>query len=233
MNEAAVQLTGIESPVGKVFNFQGVSYPVIGVVKDYHFETLNSEISPLVLFYFKKDLSYLFVKIKSEDVARTLSYLRSTWDNFEPDYPFEYHFFDDDFDNLYKTEIRLGNNFKYFSGLALFISCLGLFGLASFMTAQRKKEIGIRKVFGASLFRIITMLSSESIKWVVISNIIAWPVGYFLMKTWLQSYAYRTSIDIAFFIIAGALTFFIALSTVSYHTLKSGLADPVDSIRYE
>jgi putative ABC transport system permease protein len=173
------------------------------------------------------------VKLKSDNVSSALGFLENKIKEFVPGYPLEYQFLDEEIDNQYKTEQLTGKITIYITLLALFISCLGLFGLASFTAEQRTKEIGIRKVLGASISGIAVLLSREFTKWVAIASLIAWPIAYFAMNRWLQNFVYRTSIGWWTFILAGGLAWVIALITVSYQSMKAALANPVDSLRYE
>ena len=175
----------------------------------------------------------LAMKIKPRGISETLAYIKETWNNILPDVAFNYRYMEDAYDNLYQTEEKTGRLLSIFTALALFISCLGLFGLASFMTNKRIKEIGIRKVLGTSVTGIIFLLNKEFIKRVVIANIFAFPVAWYVMHRWLQNFAYR--IDIAWwtFLLAGALALVIALLTVSYQAIRAALANPVESLRYE
>ena len=163
----------------------------------------------------------------------TLKHLASVWNRINPEYPFDYHFLDEDFDRLYWDEQRLGKIFGYFTCLAIIIACLGLYGLASFVAEQKTKEIGIRKVLGASVQGITTMLSKEFTKLVLLANVIAWPAAYFVMRLWLQNYAYRTSIRLWVFILSATLALIIAVLTVSFQSIKAAIANPVDSLWYE
>jgi len=233
VNEEAVKAMGMESPIGKRLSLGERNFKIIGVVKNYHFRSLRQKIDPLILIYNTKNSYILFAKLKSENIPKTIGYIENIWKKFAPGYPFNYRFLDEALDRLYRSEQRIGTLFKYFSGLAILISCLGLLGLASFMAERRTKEIGIRKVLGASVSNIILLLSKEFTKWVIVANIIAWPVGYFAIKKWLQSYAYATNIVLWSFILSGVLALLIALATVSYQSIKAALANPVDSLRYE
>jgi len=233
VNEEAVKAMGMESPIGKRLSLGEDNFKIIGVVKNYHFRSLRQKIDPLILIYDTESSWILFAKLKSENIPKTIGYIENIWKKFAPGYPFNYRFLDEALDRLYRSEQRIGTLFKYFSGLAILISCLGLLGLASFMAERRTKEIGIRKVLGASVSNIILLLSKEFTKWVIVANIIAWPVGYFAIKKWLQSYAYATNIVLWSFILSGVLALLIALATVSYQSIKAALANPVDSLRYE
>jgi putative ABC transport system permease protein len=159
--------------------------------------------------------------------------MESTWKKFNPAFPLEYHFLDDAFEKLYLTENRIGKLFNYFAFLAIFISCLGLVGLASFMAEQRTKEIGIRKVLGASVQGISFLLSKEFSKWVLIANIIALPAAYYAVNQWLQNFAYRTSVGVFIYIASALLALIIALLTVSYQSIKAALTNPITALKYE
>jgi putative ABC transport system permease protein len=163
----------------------------------------------------------------------TIQYVETLWEKFAPDYPFAYSFLDDRLNSLYHGEHLMGTLFRWFSGLTIFIACIGLLGMASFTAEQRTKEIGIRKVLGASVPGIVGMVIREFSKWVIISNIIAWPVAYYFMNKWLQNFAYRINLGLWIFVMSAALAFFIALLTVSYQSIKAATANPVDSLRYE
>jgi putative ABC transport system permease protein len=238
INESAAELFGFEEPVGKhlmtTVKGQVEAYEVIGVVKDFHYESLHQKIRPMAIVLLSEGAgSYVSVRIGAENISRTLAFLKKTWQSFAPGQPFEYSFLDDDFDRLYRAEQRAGQLFTAFSVLAGFIACLGLFGLASFTAEQRTKEIGVRKILGASLSGIIALLSKDFLKWVLIANIIAWPVSYYAMNRWLQNFAYRISIGPWAFLSAALIALGIAILTVSFQSVRAALANPVDSLRYE
>ncbi|UCE40756.1 MAG: ABC transporter permease [Candidatus Aminicenantes bacterium] len=233
LNETAVRQMGFANPEGheiEVFDNRGV---VIGVVKDYHYESLHSPIGPLVLRFAEEGQNYLYAKIKPTNIEKALKDFEGIWNYLELDYPFNYRFFDSDFDGMYRVENRFKKILGYFAMFAVFISCLGLFGLACYLTEQRTKEIGIRKVLGASIPRLILMFSKEFAKWVIVANLIAWPVAYFAMSKWLQGFAYRTGIQVWIFLFSSLLALLVALSTVTIHTTKAALANPSDSLKYE
>jgi putative ABC transport system permease protein len=177
--------------------------------------------------------NYIFVRINARNIHRTLESLEKKWNKLVPGYPFVFHFSDAAIDNLYRSERRLGKILRYFTFIALLISCLGLFGLVSFMAENRTREIGIRKVLGAPILGIVVLFSKEFTKWVLLANLIAWPIAYYIMKKWLQHFAYHTTIRIDMFIISGLLTFLLALLTVSYQSIKAARANPVDALKYE
>ena len=233
LNETAINAIGLQSPIGKRFSIGDWQGTIVGVVQDYNFKSLHNKIEPLILVMVDRQLNYLFVRIKSQDMSNTIKFLRNKWESYNLQYPFEYGFVDTLLGNLYKNEERVKTLFNYFTFLAISISCLGLFGLAFYLTEQRTKEIGIRKVLGASVMKIVTMLSKEFLKWVLIANILAWPVAYYFIDKWLQNFAYRTNIKIWIFLFSGALALLIALLTVSYQAIKAARANPADSLRYE
>ena len=233
INETAKKIIGMEDPVGKQLILGDSATTIIGVVKDYHFKSLHSEIEPLILALVPSLYRYVFIKLEARDVPSTLASIKSNWNMFFPDTPFEYHFLDEAYDKLYRSEQRMGILFNYFTVLAILISCLGLFGLASFMAEKRTKEIGIRKVLGASLSGIIMLLNKQFTKWVLIANFISWPIAYYAMSKWLQGFAYRINLGIWTFALAALIALVIAVMTVSYQSVKAALNNPANSLRYE
>jgi putative ABC transport system permease protein len=231
---------GLKNPVGTHLKAWDKDGFIIGLVKDANFKSLKEPIRPMIFHLtnnFADDVMNLFgviyISIKPEEVSKTIKNIKSTWEKFNPGYPFEYNFLDETYDNLYESEERLADIFGVFTSLALFVTILGLFGLALFMTEQRTKEIGIRKVLGASVINIVSLLSGNFTKWLIIANIIAWPAAWFAMNKWLQSYAYHVNISILTFLAAGFITLIITLFTVSLITIKAAVANPVESLRYE
>jgi len=220
--------------LGRLVNRRGdvKLFNVIGVVEDFHYESLRNTIGPLVMFL-GESRGLMSFRIETEDVSRTIGLLERTWKEFLPNQPFEYMFLDERFNQLYRAEQRIGRIFGVFATLAVVIGCLGLLGLAAFTAEQRTKEIGIRKVLGASAPGIIRLLLKEFALLVGIANLAAWPVAYFVMRRWLQDFAYRTSLALEVFLAAGVLTLLIALATVSFQAVKAALADPIRSLRYE
>jgi putative ABC transport system permease protein len=238
LNERAVNALGWEDPIGKNFWSPGVGkLSVIGVIKDYHYESLHQEIRPLALLLaagsFQNEQNYISVRLSTENVFDTVRHIENTWKTFAPGHPFEYSFLDQDYNNLYANEKQIRSLFSVFSFLAIFISCLGLFGLASFVADLKTKEIGVRKVLGATVPNIVLHLTKGFTKGIVLANIIAWPLAYFAMNKWLQQFAYRIGIGLWIFVLSGILALGIALLTVSYHTIKAATSNPVDSLRYE
>ncbi|MFC2155172.1 ABC transporter permease [Acidobacteriota bacterium] len=243
INETAVKAFGWDSPdeaVGKrlmrptrIDSGQFHKGTIVGVVKDFHFKSLHQKIEPLLFFMNSNSLNYINIKLKTADISNTMAHIREKWSEFSPAYTFEFFFFDQHFDRLYRSEERMHTLFKLFTLLAIFISCLGLFGLASFTTEQRTKEVGIRKVLGASVINVILHLSKEFIFWVALANLIAWPAAYFFMNKWLQNFAYRTGLGIEVFLLSGLLGLTIALLTVGYQSVKAALANPIKALKYE
>jgi len=234
LNEAAVKRLGWDNPVGQNFGFWRITGKVVGVVKDFNFESLHKPVTPLGIgVYDRNTFSYVSVKIRPDNVAKTIQYIEDEWEKFAPDYPFEYSFIDERLDNMYKSEQRMAVSFNYFTGIAIFIACLGLFGLSSFIAENRTKEIGIRKVLGASVSSVVVLITKEIFLLILCANIIAWPLAWFAMQKWLDNFAYKVDMDITMFFAAAMAAFIIALMTMSYQSLKAALSNPVDALRYE
>jgi putative ABC transport system permease protein len=241
INETAAKKFGWVSPIGKQFIFapepnsqeKERRMNVVGVIKDYHNASLRLKIEPMILFYDPAGFSSFVLRIAGTNIQKTVSLIRDKWKELLPQKPFDYFFLDDSFDSQYRAEERMGNLILRFSLLAIFVGCLGLFGMASYTTEQRTKEIGIRKVLGASSGAIVRMLSKEYLLLVAIGNLIAWPVAFTMMKSWLNNFAYRTSLAPWIFAAAALLSLAIALLTVSYQSIRAALSNPVDSLRYE
>lgn len=233
LNETAVRQMELENPLGEQIEFFEQEGVVIGIIKDYHFRSLHSKIAPLLLKLSEEGQDNMSIKVKPGNLRSTLDEIGGVWSRFEQDYPFQYTFFDEEFDKIYRIEIRFRDIFGYFAGLAILISCLGLFGLASFMAEKRTKEIGVRKVLGASVSGIAILLAKEFTKWVIVANALAWPLAYLTMKEWLTGFAYRTEMGIGIFLISGGLALVVAWMTVGYKSVRAALTDPVDCLRYE
>ena len=233
LNESAIWVMGIRSPVGKWFSLGDRKGKIIGVVKDFHHHSVHEEIEPVVFLMEPAWSDYVFVRIEPGHTAEALRVLADKWKNINPDRSFRLRFFDQEIDRLYNSERELGRFINILSALAVFISCLGLFGLVSYTSEQRTKEIGIRKVLGASRIGIQILLSREFLKWVLLANAIAWPVSYYALNRWLQNFAYRITLGIGDFVFAGGLLFAVAMMTVSYQSFRAASADPVRSLHYE
>ncbi|MBX3255552.1 MAG: ABC transporter permease [Chitinophagaceae bacterium] len=234
LNETAVEKMGLQQPVGQTISWGNRKGPVIGILKDFHFSSMHYSIDPLIL-RLDENWSWgtILIRTKAGDTRETLSALKKLCKEINPAFPFTYQFSDLEFDKLYRSEQVVSKLSNYFAFLAIFISCLGLFGLAAFTAAQRTKEIGVRKILGASVESIVTMLSGSYIRLVVIAMLIAFPLGWYIMNKWLEQFQYKAGIEWWVFIVAGAVALGIALLTVSYQSIKAALANPVKSLRME
>ncbi|MGB8317542.1 MAG: FtsX-like permease family protein, partial [Ignavibacteriaceae bacterium] len=240
INEAGVKECMAKDPIGKILKQIGIngndkSYKIIGVIKDFNYESLHQKVRPLVLYLSKvrQPGSVLTVKVASTNFKQTINSIQETWNRLTGNDKFSYNFVDQKLARLYESERKTGQITTVFSSIALFIACLGLFGLAAFITEQRTKEIGIRKVVGASIVEIIMILSKEFTKWVLLANLIAWPAAYYIMNNWLKNFAYRINISWSVFVLAGFIALIIALATVSFQTIKAARANPINSLKYE
>ena len=240
LNESAMKECGTENVVGQMLSGiepSGVSrqYKIIGVVKDFNFESLRTGIRGLVFHLgpVRQPASIITVRVRPDDLKASVGYIESTWGRFVKSDKCRYSFLDEYLDNLYDREKRTGTVATVFSCLAIFIACLGLFGLAAFVTEQKTKEIGIRKVVGASVTEIVTTISKPFLFWVLTANVIAWPVAYIIMHRWLENFAYRTSIHFWVFFVAGIAAFFVSLVTVGFQALSAARSNPVRSLRTE
>lgn len=234
VNETAAREYGLSTPqegINKDFRYGGITGKLVGVVKDFHFESLHQDIIPIV--FHKGGYNSISVKIAGNNVQDGIAQIEKVWKEFLPARPFEYNFLDERYRQLYEAEQKQSQLFTIFSGLAIFIACLGLFGLATFNTLQRVKEIGIRKVLGASVPTILTLLSKEIVILIIVANLIAWPVAWFLMNKWLATFAYHIDMNLVVYLISGVIAVFIALITVSSQTIKAAMTNPSNTLRYE
>jgi putative ABC transport system permease protein len=235
VNEEVPKLMGLNSAaaVGKRFNFQGIDGTIVGVMKNFHYQSVRAAIEPLAVAVRAGNLAFAVVRLQAGAVSQALEAVKTTWQKVYPQYPFDYRFFDQDFDQMYRSDERMGAMLKIFAVLAVLIACLGLFGLASFTAEQRTKEIGVRKVLGAAVPGIVVLLTREFVQWVLIADLIAWPAAYFLMQSWLQGFAFRTGIQWWLFLATGAGTMAVALLTVGFQALRAADANPVHALKYE
>jgi len=239
INRKAAEYFGIPQPVGKKIRIWWTkkNLTIIGIIDDFHFESLHRDVRPMGYILPEAINSsrkpYLLAKIRSESTTSVLSYIEKTWASMASGLPFEFTFLDEKIEGLYQNDNRAGKVVSLFSILAIFVSCLGLFGLAAFVTEQRTKEIGIRKIVGARLSTILWLLTSQFVKWVVVANLIAWPVGYWIMDRWLKGFAFRTSLTVWLFLASGLTAVAIAILTVSRQAFRAARANPADSLRYE
>jgi putative ABC transport system permease protein len=233
INEAAARALGWENPVG-------MSFPccldrtrrVVGVVEDFHYQTLRQRIQPLVISKLGYAPRYVMARLQPGDVQGTLAAIEALWDNIS-DAPLEYTFLDQRFDQVYRAERRMASAFQVFAGLAVFIACLGLFGLAAYAAERRTKEIGIRKALGATAANIVTLLSKEFLLLVAVACAVGAPVAYLAMERWLQDFAYRIDVSPWLFAASSALAVLIALATISYQAIRAARTDPADALRCE
>lgn len=240
INETAVREMGLVDPVGKRFlkefgNAQeGEFVTIIGVLKDFHFQSLHQEILPMLIRPLSpREWSFTSIRIRPVDLTQTVGLIEKTWQKFSGEQPFEFSFLDTDFNSLYKKEQKTGGIFVVFAGLAIFIACLGLFGLVSFTVEERTKEIGIRKVLGASFSKILYLLSKEVVGLILVASLIAAPIAFYAMLNWLQNFAFRIAITPWLFILTGITALGIALLSIGYRTIRAAGANPADAIKYE
>jgi putative ABC transport system permease protein len=233
VNESAIKLMNMFEPVGKTVQYNGKDRTIIGVVKDFHFQSLNEEIGPIFFVLYPQQLRCLGIRISDNDTKATVAYANKVLQKLVPEEKIELHFLEDQLDKLYISEMRHGTLFSYFSLISIFIASLGLFGLAAYSVERRTKEIGIHKVLGASVTKIVSVLSKEFLLWIITSNLIAVPIAYYVMEKWLQNFAYRIEISWWMFVLSGGIVLLIALAVVSYQAIKAAIANPVESLKYE
>lgn len=230
LNETAVREAGIKDPIGKWFTLWDTKAQIIGVLKDFHAASLKTKIEPIALYY--KPASYLmYVRTSGKEVTKAVAAVEKKWKQYNAGFPFEYRFLDDTYNRLYRSDQRTGKLFNVFAGIAILISCLGLFGLATYTAQVKTREIGIRKVLGASVTAITSLLARDFVKLVLIAIMIASPIAWLAMDKWLQNFVYRTHISPALFILAGIIALIIALATVSSQAIRAALTNPVKSLK--
>jgi putative ABC transport system permease protein len=232
LNETAVREAGIKDPIGKRFKLWRTEGTIVGVANDFHLTTLRQRIQPAI-FYYKASNPTLYIKTTGKDEQQAIAAAEKVWKKFNPAYPFQYNFLDQSYNELYKTEQRTGFLYNIFGGVAILISCLGLLGLATYTAQVKTKEIGIRKVLGASVAGIVQLLAKDFILLVVIAIVIASPIAWWTMNKWLQEFTYRISIEAWIFIAAGLISVAIALITISTQSIKAAVVNPVKSLRAE
>ncbi|MCP4726511.1 MAG: FtsX-like permease family protein [bacterium] len=232
INEEAARQMGLDSPVGKEINAR-TQGNIIGLIRDFNLESLHSEVVPMLFMINPRSYRYVIVDINSGDIAETTNYLQTVYETHMPNLPFDYAFLDDNIGRQYYGEDRLAEIYTYFASMAILISCMGLLGLSTFMTKQRTKEIGVRKVLGAESSSIVILFSRDFLKLVLLANLFALPAGWYFMNIWLQNFAYRITIGVDILAVAGMSVILLALLTVCYNALKSAFANPVDSLRNE
>ena len=231
VNEATVRAIGMKDPVGKWI--LGPDLKIIGVIKDFNLRSLHHKVAPLVIGMRKNNFNHLFVKIAAGNVPRTIASINSSWNSLVPGYPFDFTFLDEQLEELYSSDQRIGKIINAFAGLSLFVACLGLFGLASFVAERRTKEIGIRKILGASNPSLFQLQAKDFIKWILLANLIAVPIAVYTAMKYLKIYAYHIELGVVIFLIPGLLILLVSLLTISWQAIKAATSDPVKSLRYE
>jgi len=239
INETLLRKLGWEDPMNK--KITGFHYDstfelhIVGVVKDFHFRSLHDAIEPCLMYIGPENENYLNVRLHPGNIMESINAIQDKWEETESSFPFDYFLLDKDLDNIYRAELRIGEIFLVFTLIAIFIACLGLFGLASYNAEQRTREIGIRKALGSSVEQIVLLMSKQFMLWIILANIIAWPLAYYFMDRWLGNFAYSIQVmdQWYIFIISGLATLFIAILTVLYQAVKAALTDPVYAIKYE
>ena len=229
-NEAAL---GNNYTIGLSDGIKRFSPEIVGVIQDFHFNSLHEEVSPLLFMYWSFLFQEVSIKVSPNNIPETMKEIQQVWEKFYPDHPFNYSFLDEDVDKMYKAEEKSFRVISTFSILAIIIACMGLLGLTFYTTEQRRKEIGVRKIMGATIQNIIQNISAEFLKLVLIANVIAWPVSYLLVNKWLASFPYKVEISVLVFITAAAIAMGIALITISYTVIRSAAGNPIECIRYE
>ena len=232
VNKTFVEEFDLKQPLGTMLDFSNGKVMIIGVMKDFNYNSLHQKIEPAALIYadWNKEIN---VRIKNHNISGTIQYIKNTWNKMSPDVPFEYEFLDETYDKHYKSDEQFQSIINCFAGVAIIIACLGLLGLVSQSVNRRIKEIGIRKILGASVKSIVFKLSSEYLKWIILANIIAWPLAWYVINSWMENFAYRIDISWWVFVLSGGIALAIALATVSFQAIKAAVANPVESLRYE
>ncbi len=231
-NETAIKVFGIEEPLGKWFDQSGTRGEIIGVIRDFHYKSVHTSVEPLV-FRVSNYYRYIIIRLSGDNIPSTLKHVQGLWEDLNPDYPYEFHFLDEALEANYRREAHMGILFNYFAIFAILISCLGLFGLSAFMALQRTREIGIRKVMGASAGNILYILTANFSLLVLIANLIAWPAAWWILNNWLNNFSYRTNIHWWIFPLAALLALSIAVITTSWQAYTAALSNPAETLKYE
>ena len=231
-NQAAIDAMGLKDPVGKTVKFWDQQRMIVGVAKNFHFESLYESVKPC-FFQLYPVMPNILVRLQSGNEKATIERVRQAYARFTNNTPFDYKFLDEDYRAQYTSETRIGLLARYFAGLAIIVSCLGLFGLASFAAQKRKKEIGIRKVVGASVHQLVLLLSADFLKLILIAVVVAFPLSWWAMNQWLHNFAYRAPIGAGIFLAAAGAILLITLLTISFQSIRAALANPSDSLRTE
>jgi putative ABC transport system permease protein len=230
INETAWKIMGFDDPIGKRINNTDL---IVGVVKDFHFKPLQERVMPLLIKYSPEACFILNIKIRPENMSQTIAFIEETYAKFRPERGFSYSFFEDDLAKKYEAERRQGKIFLYFTLLSILISILGVLGLAAFSAEWRTKEIGIRKVFGGTLSRILAILIRDFTIWIIVAFCVACPIAWYIIRQWARAFVYRTTINWWIFVLSGLLIYFIAVLTIIWISYKAAVKNPVETLRYE
>jgi putative ABC transport system permease protein len=233
INKTMANMTKLEDPVGEHLQYFDYDLEIVGVMDDFNFKPLSHDIEPLIFYNTTDESQYYLIKYNGLNQKKVMDHVETVCKNLSPGYPVSISFLDESYDRIYRDEKKLGTLFNLFASLAVIISCLGLFGLASFLAERRTKEIGIRKVLGSSVTNLVYLLTVDFIKWVLVANIIACPIAWYVMHKWLQNYAYHTPLSVGLFILTGLITFLIAFITVGFQTIKAANSNPIKALKYE
>jgi len=234
LNQEAIRRMKMTEPIEKYFGRNAENRGrIVGVAKDFHFESLRNGIEPLVMIPLTQNPDVLILRVRPDNFTETMAAITESWKNIIPDTNIEIGFFDQRLERMYNSEIRIAGLFRYFSFIAIFIACIGLFGLSVFAIERKRKEIGIRKVNGSKVSQILAMLNKDFVKWVLISFVLASPIAWYTMNRWLQNFAYKTTLDWWIFVLSGLLAIGIALLTVSWQSYRAAVRNPVEALRYE
>jgi ABC-type antimicrobial peptide transport system permease subunit len=233
VNEEVVKIMGVPSGVNQSFSFAGREGTIVGVMKNFHYQPLQRQIEPIAFMISKEHINYILIRVKPDDIEASVTAVDRIWQEVLPEFPLEYRFLDQDFDRMYRAEQRLGSLTRLFAGFAIFVAGLGLFGLAAFAAEQRTKEIGIRKVLGASSIQLVLLLCREFFWLVTIASVLAWIAGGYIMYRWLESFAYRTGLDPVVFAGSGLAALLVAMATVSYQAIRAARINPAESLKHE
>jgi len=231
LNETAVRNAGIKDPIGKRFRLWKNEATIVGVVKDFHFASMKKAIEPVVLYYDPKNTPRISIKTTGTDAAKAIATAEVEWKKYNPGFPINYTFLDESFNKLYQTEQRTGTLFNIFAGIAILISCLGLLGLTAYTAQVRTREIGVRKVLGATVPGIVSLLARDFIRLVLVAIVVAVPISWYAMNKWLEDFAYRTNLNWTIFALSGLLAILIAMITISFQSVKAALVNPVKSLK--
>jgi len=232
VNETFVKEFEMKKPLGTEIEFFNKKLRIIGVIKDFHYTSFHKKVEPAALVWIDWNL-LINVRINKRNLSQSIQYIRNIWNQISPGTPFEFEFLDQTYNKLYKSDEQFNIIINSFSVIAIILACMGLFGLISQNIDRRIKEIGVRKILGATVNSIVFIMIRDLLKWVLLANFIAFPLAWFFMNRWLQNFAYHTEMHLWMFILSGGIALFIAFVTVSFHAIKAATADPVKSLRYE